>query len=48
MVDSGEEVFGVGGYLGLRCALTLLTNADLKADVTLLHNIISKQKILLV
>ena len=29
---------------GLCCALTLLTNADLKADITLLYNIISKQK----
>ena len=33
---------------GLCCALTLLANADLKADITLLHNIICKQKILLV
>ena len=27
-----------------RCALALLTNADLKADITLLRNIICKQK----
>ena len=26
------------------CTLTLLTNADIKADITLLCNIISKQK----
>ena len=26
------------------CALALLTNADLKADITLLRNIISKQR----
>ena len=33
---------------GLHCTLALLTNADLKADITLLCNIIYKQKILLV
>ena len=26
VVESGEEVFGVGGYLGSRCKLMLLTN----------------------
>ena len=30
--------------MGSRCALALLTNADLKADITLLCNTISKQK----
>ena len=26
MVEGGEEVFGVGSYLGLHCTLGLLTN----------------------
>ena len=41
MVESGEEVFGVGGYLGSRCALALLTDADLKPDIISTHNPLS-------
>ena len=41
MVESGEEVFGVGGYLGSRCALALLNNADLKHDIISAHNPLS-------
>ena len=26
MVEGGEEIFGVGSYLGLHCTLMLLTN----------------------
>ena len=41
MVESSEEVFSVGGYLGSRCALALLTNADLKPDIISAHNPLS-------
>ena len=41
MVESNEEVFGVGGYLGSRCMLALLTNADLKPDIISTHNPLS-------
>ena len=40
-MESGEEVFGVGGYLGSHCVLTLLTNADLKPDISSAHNPLS-------
>ena len=38
MVESGEEVFSVGSYLGV---LALLTNADLKPDISSAHNPLS-------
>ena len=41
MVESGEEVFSVGGYLGSCCGLALLTNADLKPDISSAHNPLS-------
>ena len=42
---SGQKIFVLCQHaLGSRCALALLTNADLKADITLLRNIICKQK----
>ena len=41
MVESDEKVFGVGSYLGSRCALALLTNADLKPDIISAHNPLS-------